>query len=98
MADLNEAETSGTLEVVALINQLEQLEQAANRSVAAEAETALEGAALPDDAGRERILELCKEFCVEVNLDIGVPPECQIRSSQSAIGTPPQDIRLDQVR
>ena len=63
VGDLNEAKTSGTLEVVALINQLEQLEQTAQRSVAAEAETALEsGATLPDEAGRERILALCQDF------------------------------------
>ena len=60
--DLNEAKTSGTLEVVSLINQLEQLEQTAQRSVAAETETVLEsGATLPDEAGRERILALCQD-------------------------------------
>ena len=60
--DLNEAQTSGTLEVVSLINQLEQLEQTAQRSVAAETETVLEsGATLPDEAGRERILALCQD-------------------------------------
>ena len=63
VGDLNEAESSGTLEGTALINQLEQLEQAAQRSVAAETETALEsGAALPDEAGRERILALCQDL------------------------------------
>ena len=59
VGDLNEADSSGTLEVTALLHQLQQLEQAAQRSVAAETETALEsGASLPDEAGRERILAL----------------------------------------
>ena len=45
------------------MNQLEQLDNAAQRSVAAEVESALEGGAcLVDDAGRERILEVCGEI------------------------------------
>ena len=52
------------MEVVALINQLEALEEAAEKSVAAELETMLEGdqCGLRDAVGRERILEMCKEI------------------------------------
>ena len=64
MRDLNGQEDDGTLEVVALINQLEALEKAAEKSVAAELETMLEGdqCTLRDTVGRERILEMCKEI------------------------------------
>ena len=46
--------------------QLEELDQAAQRSVAAEVESALEGrlgeaACLVDEAGRARILEICEK-------------------------------------
>ena len=62
--DLNGQEDDGTLEVVALINQLEALEKAAEKSVAAELETMIEGdnCSLRDTVGRERILEMCKEI------------------------------------
>ena len=62
--DLNGQEDDGTLEVVALINQLEALEKAAEKSVAAELETMLEAGqcTLRDTVGRERILEMCKEI------------------------------------
>ena len=56
-------ESSASLEVAALMNQLEDLDNAAQRSVAAEVESAIEGGAcLVDDAGRERILTLCQEI------------------------------------
>jgi len=46
-----------------LMHQLEELDNAAQRSVAAEVESALEGGArLVDDAGRERMLDLCIEI------------------------------------
>ena len=44
------------------MRQLEELDQAAQRSVAAEVESAIEGGAcLLDEAGRERVLALCKQ-------------------------------------
>ena len=54
----------GSMEVVSLMQQLEELDRAAQRSVAAEVESALESrlgaaACLPDEAGRARILEIC---------------------------------------
>jgi hypothetical protein len=56
-------ESSASLEVSALMEQLEELDNAAQRSVAAEVESAVEsGACLVDDAGRERILEICGEI------------------------------------
>ena len=56
----------GSMEVVALMQQLEELDQAAQRSVAAEVESALESqlgeaACLVDDAGRARILGICNK-------------------------------------
>ena len=51
------SETAASLEVTALMQQLEDLDQAAQRSVAAEVESAVEsGACLIDDAGG---LETC---------------------------------------
>ena len=55
---------SGAMEVAALLQQLADLDRTAQRSVAAEIESALEsrlgdGACLVDDAGRNRILEIC---------------------------------------
>ena len=45
------------------MQQLEELDHAEQRSVAAEAESAVEsGACLIDDAGRERILDICKQI------------------------------------
>ena len=50
------------MEVAALQNQLEEIESATQRSVAAEVESAIEsGAALVDEAGRGRILQLCRD-------------------------------------
>ena len=62
--DLNGQEDDGSLEVVALINQLQELEKAAEKSVAAEMETFLEGDQCPlkDDVGRKRILDLCNDI------------------------------------
>jgi hypothetical protein len=56
----------GSMEVAALMQQLEELDQAAQRSVAAEVESALESglgeaACLGDEAGRTRILEICNK-------------------------------------
>ena len=56
-------ESSVSLEVAALMEMLEELENSAQRSVAAEIESSLEsGACLIDDYGRERILEICKKI------------------------------------
>jgi hypothetical protein len=53
--------SAGVLEIASLMGQLEELDATAQRSVAKETEYALEsGAALVDEAGRERILELCR--------------------------------------
>ena len=44
------------------MHQLEELDKTAQRSVATEVESAIDGGAcLVDDAGRERILDLCKQ-------------------------------------
>ena len=49
-------------EVTALLQQLENLDNAAQRSVAAEVESAVEGgASLIHDVGRARILEICRD-------------------------------------
>ena len=53
--------SAGVMEITSLMGQLEELDATAQRSVAKETEYALEsGAALIDEAGRERILELCR--------------------------------------
>ena len=53
------AASAGVLEVTALMQQLEELTATAQRSVAKEAEHAIEsGSALLDEAGRERVLQL----------------------------------------
>ena len=62
-SDLNNTHT-GSMEVTALMQQLEDLDQTAQRSVAAEVESALEnrigeGACLVDESGRRRILDIC---------------------------------------
>ena len=65
----------GAMEVAALMQQLEELDQAAQRSVAAEVESALESrlgdaACLVDEAGRTRILEICEKVrksCARLN-------------------------------
>lgn len=65
----------GAMEVAALMHQLEELDQAAQRSVAAEVESALESrlgdaACLVDEAGRTRILEICEKVrksCARLN-------------------------------
>ena len=59
-------EQRGAMEVTKLMQQLVELDQAAQRSVAAEVESALEpcsgdAACLADDAGRARILEARKK-------------------------------------
>ena len=52
--------SEGVMEITSLMEQLQELDATAQRSVAKETEFALEsGAALIDKAGRERILELC---------------------------------------
>ena len=61
VADLNER-NSATSEIVALLNKLEDLDATAQRSVASEVESAIEGGAcLTDDVGRTRILNICRE-------------------------------------
>ena len=61
VTDLNEQD-SATTEVVSLLQQLEDLDNAAQRSVAAEVESAIEGGAcLTDDIGRARILDICRK-------------------------------------
>ena len=56
-------DTSGAAEITSLMQQLEDISYAAERSVATEVEAALEGGAcLVDDAGRERILDMCKDI------------------------------------
>ena len=73
--DLNE-KGSGDVEVTALMQQLEELDEASRRSVAAEAESLLasdameSGAGLMDEDGRRRIAEMaqnvrqrCKRLC-----------------------------------
>ena len=56
-------ENDGSLQVASLMRQLEDLQNASRRSVAAELESALEnGAGLIDEAGRERTLQLCKDL------------------------------------
>ena len=59
--DIPGAKTSaGALEVSALMQQLQDLTTTAQRSVAKEMEHAIEsGAALLDEAGRDRVLEMC---------------------------------------
>ena len=60
--DIPGAEQSAAcMDVAALQSQLEQLQDATKRSVAAEVESAIEGGAcLVDEAGRDRILEICR--------------------------------------
>ena len=63
--DLSNKHT-GSMQVAALMQQLEELDQVAQRSVAGEVESALEsqlgeGACLVDEAGRQRILEICEK-------------------------------------
>ena len=62
--DIPGAQQSSTcLEVAALQQQLDDIQSATKRSIAAEVESALEGGArLVDDAGRERLLEMCRDL------------------------------------
>ena len=54
-------QSSACMDVAALQSQLEQLQDATKRSIAAEVESAIEGGAcLVDEAGRDRILEICR--------------------------------------
>lgn len=72
--DLN-GEGRGSMEVASLMQQLEELDRAAQRSVEAEVESALESrlgdaACLIDEAGRARILEICdkvRKSCVRID-------------------------------
>ena len=74
MQDLNGG-NRGSMEVAALMQQLEELDQAAQRSVAAEVESAVESrlgdaACLVDEAGRARILEICdkvRKSCARID-------------------------------
>jgi len=62
--DIPGAQQSSTcLEVAALQHQLDEIQGATKRSIAAEVESAIEGGAcLVDDAGRERLLEMCRDL------------------------------------
>ena len=55
--------SSTCLEVAALQQQLDDIQSATKRSIAAEVESAVDGGArLVDDAGRTRLLEMCKDL------------------------------------
>ena len=55
-------DTSGVAEIATLMQQLQDISDAAERSVATEVEAALEGGAcLLDDAGRQRLVDMCKD-------------------------------------
>lgn len=55
--------SSACLEVAALQHQLDEIQCASKRSIAAEVESALEGGAcLVDEAGRERLLDMCSQL------------------------------------
>ena len=57
-----DTEAAAVMEVAALERQLEDLDHAAQRSVAAEVESAIEGGGcLLDEAGRDRVLALCSK-------------------------------------
>ena len=61
VVDLNER-NSATSEIVALLDQLEDLDATAQRSVASEVESAIEGGVcLTADVGRTRILNICRD-------------------------------------
>lgn len=56
------SQSAACMEVAALENQLNEVENATKRSIAAEAESLIEGGAgLVDEAGQERILEICRK-------------------------------------
>ena len=64
--DFNDQDKSGAMEVTAVMQQLEELDHAAQRSVAVEVESALESGlgdegGLVDEVGRARILDLCTQ-------------------------------------
>ena len=57
------AQSAACLEIASLQHQLEEIDNATKRSVAAEVKSAIEGgAALTDEAGQERILEECRQL------------------------------------
>ena len=97
VADLNER-SSATSEVVALLNQLEDLDAATQRSVASEVESAIEGGAcLTDDVGRTRILNICHE--VREKCERLAPSEKQQKlekeMQQAALGTATWQKKVD---
>ena len=56
------SQSAACMEVAALENQLNEVENATKRSIAAEAESLIEGGAgLVDEAGQARILEICQK-------------------------------------
>ncbi|MCH2141512.1 MAG: hypothetical protein MK077_00725 [Phycisphaerales bacterium] len=88
-------ENDGSLQVASLRRQLEDLQNASRRSVAAELESDLEnGAGLIDEAGRERTLQLCndlKNICQKLSphdADSKLQPELQ----RAALGHLPTDL------
>jgi hypothetical protein len=64
--DLNEKQTSAGAEITALVQQIQELQKATQRSIAAEMESYVEShgsnSLLEDEAGRARILELCEDI------------------------------------
>ncbi|CAK0887182.1 unnamed protein product [Prorocentrum cordatum] len=75
------AASAGALEVTALIKQLEELDATAQRSVAKETEHAIEsGSALLDEAGRERVLQLCES----------------VRNRAARLSRPERELRLQE--
>ena len=83
----------GSMQVAALMQQLEELDQAAQRSVAAEVESAIEsqlgeGACLVDEAGRARILEICEKVrksCIRLD-DAAKQGRLQLELQKTAMG------------
>ena len=90
--DLNGG-TNGGMEVTALMQQLEELDRTAQRSVAAEVESAVESrlgtaACLVDEAGRERILEICdkvRKSCARID-DAEKKLKLQLELQKTATG------------
>ena len=87
------ADGRGSMEVVSLMQQFEELDRAAQRSVAAEVESALESrlgaaACLPDEAGRARILEICDKVrtsCARID-EAGKKFKLQMELQRTATG------------
>ena len=89
ISDLN-GDGEGAAEVTALLQQLETLNETAQRSVAAEVESAVEGGAcLIDDVGRAKVLEICRdvrESCRRLDLP-STQAKLQKELRDAAMGT-----------